>query len=278
MQVTRNDTPRIETIDQPAQPREINGDCRGLNRLTPKHLAELRASGLSDSQIDRCGFFSIRSPDAISARLKWKRPAVGMGDALAIPFFDTDGNLAGYCRLKIDKPRKDKDGKSVKYESPRGSTNLAYIPPGTRAALRDTSIPLLITEGEKKADKADQEGFACVGLVGVYGWVKRSRDAEGKPVGERELIDDLAAIPWKGRLVYIAFDSDAVTKPQVLHAAYHLAEVLQRRGADVRIVRLPGEGDAKIGLDDYFVAHGPDALRFSLADLQAFVERKTKGA
>ena len=155
-------------------PTIVNGDNHALTRLTAKHLADLRASGLSDAQILACGFYSLRTADAISQRLNWRRPAVGMGDALAIPFFDSDGKPTNYCRLKCDNPRTDKrTGKACKYESPRGSSNFAFIPPSTRTALKDSSIPLVLTEGEKKAAKADQEGFACVGLTGVWSWHKK---------------------------------------------------------------------------------------------------------
>src|SRR5207253_6981439 len=43
-----------------------------------------------------------------------------------------------------------------------GQPNRAYLPPETRRVLSDPGVPLLITEGEKKAAKADQEGFQCV--------------------------------------------------------------------------------------------------------------------
>ena len=130
----------------------------------------------------------------------------------------------------------------------------------------------MITEGEKKAAKADQEGFPCIGFVGVYGWQKkRARGQEGKAQGERDLIDDLAAIPWQGRPVFLCFDSDAATNPNVRRAEWHLAEALVRHGAVVKIVRLPhGEPGPdgtpiKVGLDDFLVAHGPDAFRELLA-------------
>ena len=96
-------------------------------------------------------------------------------------------------------------------------------------------------------------------------------DAEGKPVGERELIDDLAPIVWQGRPVLLCFDSDAATNPHVRRAEWALAEVLARKGAVVKIVRLPqGETGsdgkpAKVGLDDFLVAHGPAAFRELLA-------------
>jgi P4 family phage/plasmid primase-like protien len=252
---------------------ECNGDNFLLNHLTPKHLADLRASGLSDQQISRCGFYSLQTAAGVQRILNWKRYDGALGDCLAIPFFDVDGKPTGYTRLKPDNPRKDKKtGKPIKYESPKGVSNRAYFPPRTRAVLKDSTAPLVISEGEKKATKADQEGLVCIGLVGVYGWQKkRAEGKDGNPIGEREFIDDLANITWQGRLVYLCFDSDAVTNPNVRWAEWHLAEALARKGADVKIIRLPA-GDTgtdgkpcKVGLDDFLVARGPEAYRELMA-------------
>jgi putative DNA primase/helicase len=237
--------------------------------VLPQHLADLRNSGLSDEQIRLCSFYSLQAPASIQQVLKWKRYKGELGDCLAIPFRNGEGETKGYVRLKPDRPRKSReDGKPIKYESPKGAANRAYFPPGTLAALRDPSIPLVVTEGEKKSAKADQEGFPCIGTVGVYGWQKKLvRDKDDKPKGERELIDDLAGIAWRGRRVFICFDSDAVTNLNVRRAEWHLAETLRRHGAIVGIVRIPA-GDprqdgtlAKVGLDDFLVARGPDAFR-----------------
>ena len=129
-------------------------------------------------------------------------------------------------------------------------------------------MPLVITEGEKKAIAADQFGFPCVGLVGVYGWTqKRVRDADGRGSGPRKLIPDLEAIPWQDRRVTFIFDSDAATNDNVKWAEHHLAETLKKLGADVRVVCLPSgpDGDdgkpVKVGLDDFLVVHGPEKLR-----------------
>jgi P4 family phage/plasmid primase-like protien len=258
-----------------AQLSEVNGNATDLvARLTPRHLADLRRSGLSDKQIASCGFHSLQTAPAVQKILNWKYYDGSLGDCLCIPFLSADGKPTGYCRLKPDSPRKSKsDGKIVKYESPKGMANRAYIPPGTWAALRDSSAPLVITEGEKKAAAADQHGFACVGLVGVYGWQKkRAKDNRGKPFGDRELIDDLASVPLQGRIVYLCFDSDVATNPNVWRAEWHLAEALSCNGAIVKVICLPagepgpnGKPD-KIGLDDYLIVHGPEAFRQMLAE------------
>jgi putative DNA primase/helicase len=250
-----------------------HGPPTANGRLLPQHLADLHKSGLCNEQIDRCGFHSLQAPASVQAALKWKRYNGELGACLAVPFLDASGKPTGYCRLKPDCPRKAKeDGKPIKYESPKGLPNHAYFPPGTRPVLQDGSAFLLVTEGEKKAAKADQERFPCIGFTGVWSWQKkRAKDKEGKPQGERELIADLAAIPWHGRIVYLCFDSDATSNASVRLAEWHLAQTLAKHGAIVKIVRLPpGPPDAdgkpaKVGLDDFLVVHGPDAFRELLA-------------
>jgi hypothetical protein len=142
--------------------------------------------------------------------------------------------------MRPDNPRTDEKGKRIKYESPMELPNRAYFPSGVVPILHDPTQSLLMTEGEKKALKATLEGLPCVGLVGVWGWQKkRERNGKGQPVGERELIPDLAAVAWAGREVVIIFDWDAVHKPEVKQAETALAEMLVRLGAKVKIVRLP---------------------------------------
>jgi hypothetical protein len=238
-----------------------------LETLLPQHLDDLGRSGLSSAQIDACGFRSEDRPGEVSKLLNWDGPAKALGPCLVIPFPDVDGKPTGYVRVKPDRPRTAEGGRVVKYESPKGQRNRVYFPPGVGDVLKDPGSPVLVTEGEKKAAKAAQEGFACLGLVGVWGWLKkRPRDAYGKAAGPFEVLDELAGIPWDGRPVTLVFDSDAADRPNVALAERHLAEALDARGAVVRVAPLPaGPGGAKAGLDDYLVTHGADALRQLLA-------------
>ena len=225
--------------------------------LLPQHLADLRDSGLSDETIRACGFRSTTDAEEIKGILRWKASAERLGPCLVIPFFYADGTqISGYARLKPDCPISDTKGKVRKYESPKGLPNRVFLPPHTRTVLQTSGIDILITEGEKKAAAADQHGFACLGLVGVYGWKK-----------DGELIPDLTCVTWQDRRVFILFDSDAARNPKVRTAERHLAEALRRLGARSIIVRLPeGDGGRKQGLDDFLLARGADALRTLLVE------------
>src|SRR5262249_23655191 len=142
-----------------------------------------------------------------------------------------------------------------------------------RPLVADPSVPLLITEGEKKAAKACQEGLACVRLTGVWCWVKaRRKGPDGRPIGRPQLLDDLAGLPLSGRDVFVVFDSDAATNGSVGRAEQGLAGALQARGARVKLVRLPAAEGGKVGLDDYLVAHGADAFRRLLEKAEPALE------
>ena len=219
--------------------------------LLPQHLCELRASGLTDATISAAGLKSETNHARQASLLSWRSVPKRMGPAIVFTFIDADGRN-GYCRLKFDNPRQH-SGNPVKYESPRGQPNRVYIPPGVTEILHRPDAELLITEGEKKSLKAKQEGFNCIGLVGVFGW----KDKRG-----HRLLAELECVAWAGRTVFLVFDSDAVDNENVRDAESRLAKLLIDRGAQVRIVRLPtGPAGAKVGLDDYLVAQGANALR-----------------
>ncbi|MBY0455977.1 MAG: DUF3854 domain-containing protein, partial [Gemmataceae bacterium] len=248
-----------------------------LDHLLPRHLDDLRKSGLTDDTIRASRVRSVTDPRQVAHLLGdylTAAAARALGPCLAFPFLDVRGEVvtwapAGgkggtatrpFARLKPDSPRT-RGGKAAKYESPRGGGNRAYLPPGVGALLADPTCELVIVEGEKKALAGTQHGFPTVGLSGVWNWtLKRAKDpATGRGTGPRELIPDLAAVNWSGRPVTIVFDSDLADKPAVAWARWHLAQTLAARGAEVRVVDLPAGDGAKCGLDDFLLAHGPDA-------------------
>jgi hypothetical protein len=242
--------------DEPISPTSGSAQLPSESQLSEAHRARLRERyGLTDETVDRCGFSTVTRGSVIAQHLGWKYPARNLGACLAIPYFTADGSPTGHLRLRPDNPRK-KNAKPVKYESRVGSQNRAYFPPGISAAINDPTLRLIITEGELKAVKAQQEGLATIAVAGVFNGQKKQVD--GQP---RELIDDLAAIVWNGRPAFIAFDSDIVTNRHVQQAEFQLAEMLKAVGASVKVIRIPPgpDGDdgqpAKVGLDDYLLNH-----------------------
>jgi hypothetical protein len=257
-------------VPLPHRPRaaaETEKETEAAPKLLPRHREHLRASGIDDAAIDASGVRSLTDPAEISRALGGARRgrsvawAKRLGPCLMIPYFGADGLPTGYSRLRPDRPRRNRDGKPVNYEARPGAGQRAYLPPLARAALKDPKVTLVLTEGEKKGMAADARGLACVGLPGVYGWTEKRPRVRGRPVGDFRLIADLDAFVWDGRVVWIVFDSDGATNPNVRLAARRLAELLRGRGAHVLVAFLPAGPDGeKVGLDDWLLTHEPDEL------------------
>jgi Domain of unknown function (DUF3854) len=127
-------------------------------------------------------------------------------------------------------------------------------PPRCQPKLADPSIPLWITEGQKKADALVSHGVCAIALLGV--WNFKGKNA----FGGTTLLADFDVVAWNGRDVRLVFDSDVMNKPHVRQALDRLTEHLQRKGAHVTAVYLPQEAGKKVGVDDYLLTHAIDAL------------------
>jgi hypothetical protein len=233
--------------------------------LLPQHLADLRRSGLSDETIAESGIYSESDRRAVSRLLGWDRPAPS--GAMVIPFSHPDGTRNGFARAKLDQPRKARDGKPVKYEQPRGQRLRAYFTGLAIDAIKTAGAALWVVEGEKKALRLAQAGYPTIGLTGVFSWHKPRPKEDGKGVGERELIGDLAVVGWTGRTVGVLFDTDPFRNPAVNQAQAELLRVLSLHGALPFVVTLPlGPRDQdglpkKMGVDDFLVEFGEEELR-----------------
>ena len=218
--------------------------------ILPNHLADLRGSGLSDETITAAKIHSEEDHHKLAAMLNRRSWPRTYGAALVFPFYDDAGTVVTH-RVKPSHP-PSRNGKAAKYISPTGATVRAYIPPSQNGDIADPDRALIVAEGEKKCLAATQAGFVAVGLTGVDCWHTKKSSA---------LIPDLERVAWKGRRVFIVFDSDAATNENVKTNESLLAAALKNRGAVVKIVRLPpGENGAKTGLDDFLIARGVDEL------------------
>lgn len=221
-------------------------------QLLPQHVELLASSAISNRvSVDR-GYRSVTTrAELIGLGFSERQARV---PALLIPVWSVHGEIALY-QVRPDEPRIA-GGKPVKYETPRGARMVLDVPPSVRAKLRDPRVPLVITEAPRKADSAASLGLCCVALLGVWNWRGTNE------LGGKTALADWEAIALKGRAALIAFDSDVMTKPAVAEALERLKTFLEHRGADVMVIYLPpGEGGAKVGLDDYLAAgHGVDDL------------------
>lgn len=223
-------------------------------------LNKLSLSALDADDAKKLRFDAYTADDAAN-RLK-SLPNYHAG--FLIPYFDIEGRNTKFWRYRYLETTKTgfdalTNKKDLRYAQPGKSLNELYLPPiaGTnwKSIAANPEIPLVITEGELKAACATKLGFPTIGLGGV--WCFKSNNAR------MPLLPMFHEFQWRERIVYICYDSDAVTNPQVMTAENALARELTMLGAAPFIVRIPflEKDNKKIGLDDYLMDEGVESFR-----------------
>lgn len=223
---------------------------------------DLGRSCISEEEADFAEMYSVSNASTIYEDFK-ETPA------LVIPYvdpwtgdfiqFERDGKQLPFCRVRYytppEKVQSFKKRKELRYTQPSNSGIHPYFPVvediDWLEVAQDTDIPLMITEGEKKALCACLVGIPTIGLGGVYNFAQ-----------DGELLPMLDRIDWEDRTVYICYDSDAAENNKIAVAEGRLAtELSMKRKANVFLVRLPdGPGGKKVGVDDFVAKDGEDAL------------------
>jgi hypothetical protein len=123
----------------------------------------------------------------------------------------------------------------------------------------ENNIPIIITEGAKKAASLLSAGYAAIGLPGINGAV-RTKDKNKIPC-KPFLIPEIKLFATKDRKISICFDHDIKPKTikDVNREIGKLGELLIPAGSDCRVVSLPGP---EKGVDDFLVAQGESAFDF----------------
>ncbi len=222
----------------------------------------MKASGITVGEAEAAEMFSVEDASTIHPDFKpWA--------ALIIPYvdpwtdeiieFEKDDEVWQFTRVRYYPPKQTTQSftkkKQLRYSQPIDSGVHAYFPTVSDIdwleIADDTSIPIMITEGEKKALSACLAGIPTIGLGGVYNF---SQDGDLLP-----LLDN---IDWGGRTVYICYDSDAANNNKIQAAEGRLAtELSMKRNANVFLVRLPDiQGVGKVGVDDFIVHRGEEEL------------------
>ncbi len=229
-----------------------------LSALSSEHQHEILVeSSVSAEVAARRGYRTVRRRSELAAFPEWQRRL-----GLLVPMFSPDG-VTTLQQIKPHKPRKP----GLKYETPHGATPIIDVHPDLRTAIKDASVPLYVTEGIKTGDAPTSRGRCVVVLAGVWGWLVPG-------VRPYRLLPCWDHVALKGRLVYVGFDSDAMTKQGVQDALAALVGALEARGGRVRVLRIPDAPDgSKQGLDDYLAAGGDledlerDARPFETVDV-----------
>ena len=154
-------------------------------------------SGLPGSELTPTDFAGLEArwidqDLALSAQLRRVDSATGAAmvgrkgadySGIAIPYILPGTNAVREYRLRRDHPEMEIDSQGrvkprQKDLSPPGRGNMLYFAPGTtEAQLRDTALPLIITEGEFKTlalarlaswSNTERPRFLPVGVSGVY--------------------------------------------------------------------------------------------------------------
>lgn len=229
-----------------------------VSALSAAVMAKLATSGLDAVDARAMQLSMVTAEQAQQMGLPSATPG------FKLPYFDLKGNVdPAICRVRyLEDTRQGFDkllGKSaLRYGQPAGTPPGVYLPPNGglnwEEVAQDAETALVITEGELKSACAVKHGIPCLGLGGVWSFQSKKQGHLLLPV--------LQQFAWKERNVYIVFDSDAATNPDVAAAEMRLAQRLVELGAVVFVGRIPGAPPddagkaAKMGLDDYVVAFG----------------------
>jgi hypothetical protein len=230
----------------------------GLPGLSKEHYQALKASAIADEVILERGYRTVTDGEELR-KLGFSVAQSKRTPALLLPIYTTDG-LNSLCSFRPDNPLVEeiKDGKRNpdgtwpckvhKYEWKKWQGMRLDCPKRCLPALGDLGKPLWITEGQKKADALASAGLCAIALLGVWNF-KGKND-----FGATTFLADWDYIGYEGRDIWIVFDSDVITKPNVRKALERLTEHLQRKGATIGAVYLPGDKNGKVGVDDWLAA------------------------
>ncbi|MBE9208830.1 DUF3854 domain-containing protein [Nostoc sp. LEGE 06077] len=178
----------------------------------------------------------------------------------------TGENTLEGVQIKPDTSPIDKKGKVQKYLN-ASDVNAAplFLNVGIEdywlSIIEDKSIPVIITEGAKKAGAGLTLGIPTISIPGVGTCKKGGR-----------LHYWLESFTGFGRNIYLCFDADVMTKRPVQNELLSLARELSATGTKVFVINLPSL--ALKGMDDFIAKEGGDKFRQLIEDASTIQEWK----
>jgi hypothetical protein len=260
--------------------------------LTQEDVDALARSAIDQSIVELA---RLRRVDSVEGGQLVGRNGGANYAGIVFPYIRPGDKYVREYRLRRDKPEMEQaEGGSFrernKYLSPPGRGNMLYFLPDTPPEwLSDPSMPIVITEGEKKAlalwglayhrlgDAAERPRWMPVGIAGVWNWKGTVGKTEGPNGDRRDIkgpIPDLDHIDWSGREVTIIFDCNVHFNESVQVARSKLAGELRKRGARVLFVDIPQDAGVN-GIDDLTGLRGKDSVLELLKTSAYDPQRKT---
>lgn len=207
-------------------------------------IADLERSGLDKSDLHAMHLEPLTARQTLRVSNRYQFASY------RIPYFDLNGREIDFFRLRTLDPRRGfgMDG-AGKYWQPRKTLPQLYFPPYAdwSKIARDASIPITLTEGEKKAVAACKASIITSALGGAWMFQSVKRGVQ--------LLPEFDDIELRRRLIELAYDGDQQSNRDVRDAALTLAQRLTDREAEVTNVILP----PGMKLDDFLLKEGRDA-------------------
>lgn len=231
--------------------------------LNHKFFIKLASSGINKAQAQTLGYTLLTAEQ--TEKLGHQRIP-----SFKIPYYDEYKKQLKFYRVRyLESTKKgfarQTTQKDQRYDQPSGITTELYLPSVWKRKWseefgRNTAI--FITEGELKAACACICGFPTVALGGVWNFCSKKKGVALLPI--------FGKMNGAGRQIFIVFDSDAVSNPQVAMAENVLCKELLNLKFEPYIVRLPSVDGKKTGLDDYLIASGAEAFKTLVESAEPF--------
>ena len=125
--------------------------------------------------------------------------------------------------------------------------------------INHPEIPLIITEGAKKAAALLSLGYVAIALPGIFNGYRQPKDKFGRITGLAKLIPQLQIFAKTSRKIYLCFDQDnqPKTRQNVNTALLKTGQLFAKAGCEVKIIRW---SQSEKGVDDLIRVYGSDAF------------------
>ena len=150
---------------------------------------------------------------------------------------------------------------ALRYDVPLPN-NIVVTPEGKAIGfwawvIENPKIPVLITEGAKKAGAIITAGYVAIALPGVFNGYRQPKNDWGQKIGNPYLIPQLKAFAQPNRKIIFCFDNDTKSKT-VVHVRKAIAltgKLFERLGCSVSVITW---NCLEKGVDDLIAKRGID--------------------